>query len=153
MRHFLKFIPADKRDQAEREYGEAPSIAEQPPQAPRSAQTARRPAPHGRSAHPRRTPGHGVHAAAESGRHAGRRDPFAKQSSRSVPATDARFEFSARGIKARLEASAAADNTAAYLAALDNSALTLADSGIFEQQTEDSAPAQSFNPYNRGWAS
>jgi len=153
MRHFLKFIPADKRAQAEREYGAAPAPTEQPRQAPRQAQMARRSVSGTMGAHERRAVSHGVHAPAEPGRDTGRREALAARPKRSAPATDTRFEFSARGIKARLEASAAVDNTASYLAALDNSALTLADSGTFEQQGKDAAPAESFNPYNRGWAS
>jgi len=157
MRHFLKFIPVDKREQAEREYVATPAPSAEPrparPSASRQAKPRSQPSVEPELAGTglefgglveRRHVGRGGHVPEYVEGFTERRGkPAAK-----VPIAAVKVE--AKGVKAKLEASAATDNTSAYLAALDNSALMLADSGIFKNDKLEPEPERSFNPYNRG---
>jgi hypothetical protein len=160
MRHFLKFMPADKRAKAEHEYVVAPAqpTAERPARPAFTRKTQTQPQatqPNLEATGPefgglveRRQAAHSgcvpEYVDGFEDRRRGRGRPATR------PARKVEFEASAKNIKAKLEASAATENTSAYLAALDNSALTLCDSGLFKKEPAESGPEPSFNPYDRG---
>ncbi len=175
MRHFLKFLSPDKRAEAERLYGQPATAEEQARQLkkrrsapkPNNAPKPNKEAPKAQAkASPKlsRVPSKDMLVElpprrAEFGGLIERR----KLKNRPAPAEERRNNglgspdknsFSYVG-RARLGASKHAmrsaqdtevSNTGTYLNALDNSAITLQDSGIFKQEPEE----PSFNPYDKG---
>jgi hypothetical protein len=157
MRHFLKFMPADKRAKAEQEYVVAPAqpTAERPAFARKAQTLPKVTSPNQQAAGPefgglverRKAAQTGCVPEYVDGFEDRRRGNSAR---RAQAAPKVEFEASAKNIKAKLEANAATENTSAYLAALENSALTLCDSGLFKKESAEPAPEPSFNPYDRG---
>lgn len=144
MRHFLKFIPADKRGDAEKQYSgddeHAPS--ERVTEAILSRSEPARPkAPPQRAQRPDDVLDD-IHRPAFKP---------AQQPEKSQP----QLASDAAGIKERLESAAASESTGVFLSSLDNSAIALADSGMFNLEVDDDEDADApvgggFNPYNRG---
>lgn len=78
--------------------------------------------------------------------------PIANKTPVTEKSWDTRFDIDAKEIKDKLEA-AARNSTGVFLASLDNSAITLADSGLFklaeeEEVDEKRKKPESFNPYD-----
>lgn len=162
MRHFLKFLPANKRADAERQYAEratapgapqkeaaaSPSKAEHAPAHKSASNAAERPVSESKPK-PR--------AEAEFGGCIERRTrvnrPAVGQERRADAYDDPRGRLgAASGVAVkRFELGRLDDSneelgsTGSFLSALDNSAITLADSGIFKTEQED----DQYNPYNK----
>lgn len=172
MRHFLRFLSPEKRTEAKRKYHDTPAAptAKRPlPPRPTPAQVPTKPsaAPPSRAAQkPRPAPEFGglIERRKQSRDRpgaAGGADPAPRPVANRTPATpkswDTRFDIDANEIKARVE-SGALESTGVFLASLDNSAITLADSGLFKVEEAEEEPAadkkrekrESFDPYNRG---
>ena len=133
MRHFLRFFRAGKRRESERQYRAPGPKTGRPDEAePAAAKPARTPA---KQAAPRPRP---------IDTHSGRAER------RTKPQPDVDVE--AINIKAKLEAAAASEETGVFLSSLDNSAIALADTGLFKLDSEAEAEPEEtgFNPYDRG---
>ena len=174
MRHFLKFLSPEKRAEAERKYHDTSvaseakkplpsrSAAPRPPAKPvarpnvatpnRPSKTAR-PAPEFGGLIERRKQSRDQ--SARSTEQATQPPPVANRTPITPKSWDTRFDIDANEIKARI-AAGALESTGVFLASLDNSAITLADSGLFkldETESDDKEKSDepgSFDPYNRG---
>ena len=174
MRHFLKFLPPGKRTEAERQY-QTPKPASAPA-APAPAKTTKPSAKAPPAAKPKKpvgpefgglierrsrsreappAPSAPKAPKAPSASQDAQPRPVASRTQATEKSWDTRFDIDSNEIKAKLE-EAARNSTGVFLASLDNSAITLADSGLYklddETETEQEEAPSSFNPYNHGWS-
>jgi len=171
MRHFLKFLPADKREAAQREYGEPAPINADERQAAEDLEAKSKAVAEKKAAAAQKAAA--VIAAAKVAQHKAaqanaprrpkaefgglierrlrdnrpavgqeRRDNvYEDPHAQTRPSVD---DLNGLEIKMTQAIEGNLGSTGSYLSALDNSAITLADSGIFKPEEEES-----FNPYNK----
>ncbi len=153
MRHFFKFIPASKRAEAKRLYDNksAPSKA-----APASAAERKQ------AEKPKQAPNLTAEATGpEFGglierRGVDQRGLMPKAYKKEVaqqekPRSDSELGKNPKfvNIKSQPDEEISPESTGVFLSALDNSSITMADSGLFKIENDDDEPQESFNPYDR----
>lgn len=159
MRHFLKFLPPDKRAEAEREYGAPADLPGTPrkgaessraksnrPGAPKpSIKGAREPLDNPQPApRPKAEFGGLIERRRRVNRPAVGQERRANAYEGKMPGTTVPRGLSIKSFE--LDRDEPLNSTGSYLRSLDNSAITLADSGIFKADQDDD---DRYNPYNK----
>ena len=163
MRHFFKFIPASKRAEAKRLYDDTAAPSKAAPVSSAARKQAEKTKNQEVQNKSRQTPKPAAEASGpEFGglierRGVDQRGLMPKAYKKEVaqqekPRSDSELGKNPKfvNIKSQPDEEISPESTGVFLSALDNSSITLADSGLFKiENDDDEEPKESFNPYDR----